>query len=571
MGGFFYSWGQGLRYFALAVSLSALLVICGCGGGGGNSNSTITAVSVACTPTSVESGQTSQCTATVTGTGTFSTSVTWGASIGSIDTNGVLTGPPVNVNTTATITAVSNQDTTKTATANVTVTPVTAINVTCTPSVIQSLQSAQCVANANGFVTTAVNWSSSIGVMSAAGLFTAPTVPATTQATITAVTQVTNVTGMTTVTVNVNNATPIAVDGGPTVNGVSVGYPNGAYVTATICVPNTTTCTTLDHVLVDTGSTGFRVLGSVLGSVALTPQTASDGNPMGECYIAPNGYAWGSVALAQVQVAGEIASSIPVEVIEPTSFPSTPAACTSQTMGGAINTIATLKARAILGIGPLLQDCGTACTATPQTTYFSCPLAGCAPLPAALAQQVSNPVAAFPGDNNGSEIQLPPLVAGGSQTAQGSLTFGIGTQSNNQLAGVTIYGLNSGGMFNVSYNNNSYPGSVSSGANANYFLTSALTGLPPCSTPGYYCPSTQQTINVNVVGVTGGSSSVAILVDNGDTLLQSRKFAFSTLAGPGGNRTSGFVCGIPFFYGRTVFSALSGASTPSGTGPYVAY
>ena len=528
-----------------------------------------------CTPTTLQSGQSSQCTATVSGTGTFIPTVTYAASNGSIDTNGVYSAPPVNLSTQVTITAISNQDTTKTATATLTVTPVTAITVTCTPTIIQSLQNSQCTATANNIITTAVNWSTSIGVVSTSGQFTAPAVPAATTATVTATTQVTNISGSATVAVNVNNTAPLAIDGGPSVNGVSIGYPNGAYVTATVCVPNTTTCSTIDHVLVDTGSVGFRVLGSALGSVALTPQTASDGNPMAECYVAPTGFAWGPVALAQVQVSGEIASSIPVEVIEPSGFPAAPAACTGQTTGVALNSVSALKAKAILGIGVFPQDCGSNCTTGPQSTYFSCPLAGCAPLPAAVAQQVSNPVAAFPNDNNGSEIQLPPLVAGGSQTAQGSLIFGIGTQSNNGLLGATIFGVatqgQNPGSFLSTFSGTAYPGTIASGANANYFLTSAVTGFPPCTTPGYYCPGSQQTVSVTNVGTNATSSSISLLVDNGDTLLQSGKFAFSTLAGTGGTRTSGFVFGLPFFYGRTVFTALSGASTPGGTGPYFAY
>ena len=200
-----------------------------------------------------------------------------------------------------------------------------------------------------------------------------------------------------------NNTAPIAVDGGPTVNGTSIGYANGAYVTATVCVPNTTTCQTVDHVLVDTGSVGFRVLSSALGSVALPGQNASDGNPMAECYVAPTGYAWGPVSLAQVQVAGEIATSIPVEVIAPSNFSAAPASCTAQTTGGALSTVSTLKAKGILGIGVLVQDCGNTCAVGPQSTYYSCPMAGCAPILVATSQQVTNPVAMFPNDNNGSE------------------------------------------------------------------------------------------------------------------------------------------------------------------------
>ena len=564
------SWGTGLRFLALLFSLAVLLGIAACGGGG-SSSATIAAVTIACTPTSVQSGQTSQCTATVTGTGTFLTGVTWAASAGAIDTTGLFTAQAVTASTQVTITAISNQDTSKNGTATITVTPVTGIVVSCTPAVIQSLQTSQCNATANGVPTTTVNWTSTIGVVSLSGLFTAPTVSATTQVTVTATTQVTNVPGSAGVTVNVNNSTPLAVDGGPT----GVNYPNGAYVTATVCVPGTTNCTAIDHVLVDTGSVGFRVLSSALGSLALTPQNASDGNPMAECFIAPAGYAWGPVALAQVQVSGEIASSIPVEVIAPSNFPAAPAACTGQTTGSALNTIAALKAKGILGIGFWPQDCGASCASAPQSTYFSCPIAGCAPLPAAIAQQVANPVAAFPGDNNGSEIQFPPLAAGGAQTAQGALIFGIGTQPNNGLAAATVYTVSTSsqnpGSFVATYGSTAYFGSISSGADANYFLSPAITGYPACTNPGYYCPGSQQTATVNVAGINGATGTVTLTTDNADNLFKTGFFAFSSLAGPGGNRTSGIVFGMPFFYGRTVFTALSGKVTPGGTGPFVAY
>ena len=559
-------------------------------GGSGSSSTAITAVTITCSPATVVSGQTSQCTATVTGTGTnFNTAVSWGASAGSIDANGVFTAQAVTVATMVTITATSIQDSTKNASATVTVTPVSAITVSCTPTIIQSRQNSQCNAFANGAPTTTVNWSSTIGVVSASGGFTAPQVTAATQATVTATTQVNGITANAIVTVNVNNTATVAVDGGPTVNGTSIGYANGAYTTVTVCVPSTTTCATVDHVLVDTGSVGFRALASELGSVALAlhPQKASDDNDMAECYVAPTGYAWGSVSLAQVQVAGEIASTVPnaspntpgvpIQIIGDSRVPSVPPGCTAQTTGGALSTVSALKANGILGIGVFLQDCGSVCApgGGPQSTYFSCPLAGCAPILVATAQQVTNPVSLFPNDNNGSEIALPPVVAGGSPTSQGTLTFGIGTQPNNGLNGATVYGVNASGTnagtFASTYNSVVYPGAISSGANANYFLTSAITGFPPCTTPGYYCPGSQQTVSVTNAGTNGTSGTVTLTVDNGDNLLSSGNFAFSSLAGPGGTRTSGFVFGIPFFYGRTVFTALSGASTPGGTGPYFAY
>ena len=57
------------------------------------------------------------------------------------------------------------------------------------------------------------------------------------------------------------NVVAIVVDSGPLgSNGAPVGYVNGAFVTVTVCVPGTADCQAIDHVLVDTGSSGLRLL-----------------------------------------------------------------------------------------------------------------------------------------------------------------------------------------------------------------------------------------------------------------------------------------------------------------------
>jgi hypothetical protein len=286
-----------------------------------------------------------------------------------------------------------------------------------------------------------------------------------------------------------------------------------------------------------------------------------------------------------VQVAGEIASTVPnasvpgvpIQIIGDPRIPTAaPPSCTTQTTGGALNSVTALKANGVLGIGVFVQDCGSACAAiTPLNTYYSCPTSGCGVISVAAAQQVTNPVTLFPNDNNGSLIQLPPVFSGGSPTAQGSLIFGIGTQPNNGLLSATVYGVTAAGLnpgsFVSTYSSNAYPGSISSGANANYFLSSAITGYPGCTASDYYCPSADQTATVTNAGTNGASGSVTLTVSNADTLLSSGNKAFSNLAGPGTGKTGGFLFGVPFFYGRTVYTAINGASTPGGTGPYFAY
>ena len=56
------------------------------------------------------------------------------------------------------------------------------------------------------------------------------------------------------------NQIPVVVDAGPP----GVHAINGPYVSVTLCAPGTTNCQTIDHLLVDTGASGVRVLASVL-------------------------------------------------------------------------------------------------------------------------------------------------------------------------------------------------------------------------------------------------------------------------------------------------------------------
>ena len=104
---------QGSQSFMIAVAAG------GSGGGGGGSG-----VQVSVSPTSVTlfSKGKQQFTASVSGTS--NTAVTWSATAGSVDGNGLYTAPTVTSQTSATVTATSNADPTKSASAAVTINPV---------------------------------------------------------------------------------------------------------------------------------------------------------------------------------------------------------------------------------------------------------------------------------------------------------------------------------------------------------------------------------------------------------------------------------------------------------------
>jgi hypothetical protein len=362
-----------------------------------------------------------------------------------------------------------------------------------------------------------------------------------------------------------NNVQAIVVNAGPTNN-----YFNGAFTSVTICVPGQTTgCQTIDGVLVDTGSSGLRVLSSVL-TLSLPQQVGSNGGPVVECAQFLDGFTWGPVQTADVKLAGEQASRVPIQVIDERAFPNIPTSCSSS--GTAEDTLDALGANAILGIGLFKQDCGLACAFVGSSNpgfYFTCPASGCQPASVALVSQVQNPVALFPTDNNGVVIQLPAVAAGGAVSVTGSLIYGIGTQSNNALGAARVLTVDAIGNITTVFGGQPYPASfIDSGSNGIYFLDSASTGIPLCpDSSDFYCPASTQTLSATNVGGNGVSVPAPFNVGNADAL-NSRFFVFSEISGP---NPGGFDFGLGFFFGRTVFTAIEGQATPGGAGPYFAY
>jgi hypothetical protein len=361
------------------------------------------------------------------------------------------------------------------------------------------------------------------------------------------------------------NVQTIVVNAGPTNN-----YFNGAFTSVTICVPGQTTgCQTIDGVLVDTGSTGLRVLSSAL-TLSLPQQVGSSGAPIVECAQFLDGFTWGPVQTADIKLSGEQASRVPIQVIDERLFPNIPSSCSST--GTADDTLNSLGANAILGIGLFKQDCGLACAFVGSSNpgfYYACPATGCQPAAVSLVNQVQNPVALFASDNNGVVMQLPAVAAGGAVSVTGALIYGIGTQSNNSLGSAKVMTVDGFGNITTVYGSQSYSASfIDSGSNGIYFLDAASTGLPLCpDSADFYCPMTLQSLSATNRGANGVTAPAVFNVGNADTL-DARFSAFSEIAGPS---PGGFDFGLGFFFGRTVFTAIEGQSTSGGVGPYFAY
>jgi hypothetical protein len=380
--------------------------------------------------------------------------------------------------------------------------------------------------------------------------------------------------GSNSITTSGNNVQAITVNAGPAFDGsnANTAYTNGAFTDVTICVPGTSNCQTISGVLVDTGSMGLRLLASAV--TLPLPANTMNGSPMSECNEFLDGYTYGSLVSADIKIAGEQANSAAIQLVGDPSYSSVPASCANTGLAAEDN-LQSLGANGILGVGPFLQDCGPGCSITLASNsdiYYVCPSSGCQDTLVTTAQQVQNPVSLFSQDNNGVILELPTVNSSGQPTASGSMVFGIGTQSNNTLGSATVFPLDGAGTFTTSFGGNAYSGSfIDSGSNGFYFLDTSTTGLATCTgSTGFYCPSSTRSLTATNIGTDGTSGNVNFSVANADSLFNSAVLytAFNNVAGP---NPGVFDWGLPFFFGRNVFTAIEQRQTPAGVGPFFAY
>ena len=372
------------------------------------------------------------------------------------------------------------------------------------------------------------------------------------------------------------NVLAVVVDPGPQ----DIGYTNGLFATVTLCVPGTSNCQTIDHLLVDTGSTGVRVLESLI-TLPLPIVRDSSGQALAECTPFVDGTAWGPVKMADVQLGGEAAAGLPIQLIGEKTY-AMPTGCT----GTAITDFQTLAANGILGVGLYLQDCGAAC-ARPATSrsnpgvYYACtgPTSGCSVASVPTVQQVPNPVAYFPVDNNGVIIQLPSISESGAPSVPGLLVFGIGTQANNGLGSAAVLALDGSGFTATAFpvGGTAYTSILDSGSNGLFFLDATTTGLNMCTggLKDFYCPTATTALSATMVTASGSGARVDFSVANASRL-NANAFAFSNLAGampgfPGDPTLPAFDWGLPFYFGRSVYTAIESRNTHAGVGHYIAF
>jgi hypothetical protein len=373
-----------------------------------------------------------------------------------------------------------------------------------------------------------------------------------------------------------NNAIAVTVDRGPTGNSV-----NRLYTSVTICEPGSSSqCQTISHVLVDSGSTGLRLLASVIRpDLKLNRQLSPQGFPLLNCIqFVDNSFAWGPVATFDLKLGGKTASNLPTQLMGDSATAALSGNCAT---GLPLNSVASLGANGVLGLSLFKQDCGANCVLDPDNKYyFSCSTVNCTAAQgtvASLSQQLGNPVPRFSSDNNGFMLELPAVDPSGAVGLSGALVFGIGTQANNQYqAGSLLSTSNIGWITTVISGQRPAKSFLDTGANAMFFDSASIPLCPGSEPIRFYCPPTRINASASLIGVNRATAMVNFAIENALALFADpSKAALPTLAANLSPDLSpielGFYWGLPFFYGRRVFWGIENETSPAGTGPFYAF
>lgn len=381
-----------------------------------------------------------------------------------------------------------------------------------------------------------------------------------------------------------DNVMTVTVNGSLCSAQPSSQYANEPCVSVTLCPAGSTTgCQTIDNVLLDTGSYGLRLFKSLV-NVKSQP-VAVTGGDLAECVQFGDGSSqWGPVSTVSVKLGNEPTVQVPIMLIE-SSYATPPGPC-SAGQSRPDTTPAQAGFNGILGVGLFASDCGTACESDALNgEYYACSGSTCIPSAARVSdQQVRNPVASLPHDNNGVILRLPSVPAGGLASLQGLLILGIGTQANNQPADVTVYGADEAANFTTvfaDYSATPIMSFIDSGSSVLFFppptdasllpdCNSALGGSHGSGYAGFYCPSVTRDLeatNMSADSSISGSSSFQI--SNGFQLLSSGKKVLGTIADSSNvGQSAVFDWGLPFFYGRDVYVGFDGVDKTIGSKTY---
>ncbi len=370
------------------------------------------------------------------------------------------------------------------------------------------------------------------------------------------------------------NVVPLSVDSG--YNGAAFNRP---FITLTVCQPGTTTCQTIDHIIVDTGSTGLRINQSAL-NLSL-PSIEYNSLSLYQCMQYGGGYGFGPAVTANVKIGGESAYNIPMQIFidneEEQSL--VPTSCTSGTSFADFNA---MGAHGIIGVNPYSNPDNTytaggvyTCTSDLDCTEVSNPDA----IPTKLN---INPVAAFSQDNNGLILSLPNISTPTNGPVVGTITFGLDTESNNTVSSTvtTVLGDPTAtwpvGFFRSTTENIETRAIFDSGTPTLDFYSATMAKCTESAWVAFYCPEPSPQAWASTINNYSGGAQTAI-----SNSIVNYELIYPTGQGPSIVPYIGEIAnpldditiyGLPYFFGKSIYLGLkgdseSGVETPLGKGP----
>jgi hypothetical protein len=93
----------------------------------------------------------------------------------------------------------------------------------------------------------------------------------------------------------------------------------------------------------------------------------------------------------------------------------------------------------------------------------------------------------------------------------------------------------------------------------------------------FYCPSPTANLSATIFGGNGASALVnfsiadASRVSNAVSIVGNIGAEMPGFPSSGTSSLPDFLWGLPFFFGRTVYTAIENQDTPGGQGPFVAF
>jgi hypothetical protein len=133
------------------------------------------------------------------------------------------------------------------------------------------------------------------------------------------------------------------------------------------------------------------------------------------------------------------------------------------------------------------------------------------------------------------------------------------------------------GVLTATYNSQQLTQSfLDSGSNDYFFIDASLTACTDSNLTAFYCPSSPTPLLPSLTSIDGVSASIAFTLYSPQSVANSSTVAPGlavnpTLVKPPLPFANSFDVGVPFFFGRTVFTAIEGRPAGGTQGPYFAF